>query len=1393
MRSIFLILKNSFKNTFKNKAQLLGLTLLVTLLAVVLSLMTALNARVIEQHESLKKSSNQHNIILNLNPRDSVPAGEDENSNIPVNQIEAQQHWVYTLEENYFNRNDVLDFDWSRTEMREFTQVIHNDEQMTLRAVAKTTSKKSEAVDKLIISNGHDIESNRQAVIDATFAEKNNIEIGDIIRFQNDILGDQMLVASRENTNTSEAQFQQIESMLEEGLDDPAGIYQKVYKQFDWYQVVGFGNSADLTMPIINANSPMPNRKKEGLIYVDPSALGLFQREDSKGLYYYDATKTKLLVSSTSEMESYYSLKTKNGEIPSDADMARINEDFKKMLNKQDISTKLFFAIGDADYALSGRTQNLEDVIITYELIAAVILLSLLVVSLYTAGIMTRKQIEKTRGQIGTMRALGYRKRKLILSYVMTPVFTAIVGGISGYAIAQAIQFAIVDMFKSYFSIDMQAWRFDTWGFLAAIILMWFVLSAITFLIAYLILKGNTLELLSANKKMKISKFGMWVKSHKVRNSFDSKMRTALLLGASGKMFGVGIVVFGATIMMTVAYSAPNIMNINKIKSYTGIKYKQVVEYNEPSYNNPYSFLKTFNSDLKNPEGDIYKRSDKHKFVTALPMDEKGDYDYKYILDAYLNNNIQNEFYSIKLTQNDPDHMDSWEMMLSNMKVLNSYSKTLTVDYFRYMSSLAIAGNPFGWAMLKQQWPDLVTLLLSMEKPVIPGNANPNEEEILRYQFKLLQNFYNVYSTTIGMSITRDFISPEIKPNASKEEKINSFNENPEIAEIAFNEFMENENGWNSPTIQKLKWEDDYKFKLTPGQDATQGSILPAFKILDGEMNTLESETDFFSEVNIDEVDIETVEKYMVYLLTWYGTLYSQRIDQAIVQAGYSRAAYFMKQSMKEAFEEGKPFTESFGITPFNKELEQLGNKINVQDANGNEFKIYGIENTHQFLDLESKKGDDLIEKLFTSEEENAIVINQSIAKKLKLSVGDEVDLDVIQREMQDSTDKNNASAIKLENWSGGPGEVSSDQDFIQYTDMDTNSIAVKNNHGKTLRIKPLVDLGSSPGPLYDSVLKGDTKVGNNVHNEKFKVIGVHDGYGTLQAWIKNDDAKEILSYNDVQDFFWEKQFVKQFGHIFEKKEFSKDSNTFIGKKNDITKMTYDEFKRDMINNEDEEIALAAKNIDIIFNNAYPIFNYKYSNKDDVGDLSNSFSIYQKFGDYTPLGLNGTVTDKRIYDGIGEGAMSTIVPIQISKEMLNQMSDIVNALLFLLIAMIIVITFVIILLTTSLIISDNTRFIATMKVLGYSDRYISKNVLGMYLIVIVITFILGLFCGGGSLYGIIAIMTQYSSMVLPLALPIWLIPSVALSVVGIYLITIIVGYRSIAKLDATLTLKDGDI
>jgi putative ABC transport system permease protein len=83
------------------------------------------------------------------------------------------------------------------------------------------------------------------------------------------------------------------------------------------------------------------------------------------------------------------------------------------------------------------------------------------------------------------------------------------------------------------------------------------------------------------------------------------------------------------------------------------------------------------------------------------------------------------------------------------------------------------------------------------------------------------------------------------------------------------------------------------------------------------------------------------------------------------------------------------------------------------------------------------------------------------------------------------------------------------------------------------------------------------------------------------------------------------------------------------------------------------------------------------------------------------------------------------VPISEVQAILENISKAVNGIIFFIFGISFVLSFMIIILTSNIVIAENQTIIATMKVLGYRNLYITKLVIGMYIPIIVIMTIAG--------------------------------------------------------------------
>ncbi|WP_308150114.1 ABC transporter permease [Spiroplasma sp. AdecLV25b] len=212
-----------------------------------------------------------------------------------------------------------------------------------------------------------------------------------------------------------------------------------------------------------------------------------------------------------------------------------------------------------------------------------------------------------------------------------------------------------------------------------------------------------------------------------------------------------------------------------------------------------------------------------------------------------------------------------------------------------------------------------------------------------------------------------------------------------------------------------------------------------------------------------------------------------------------------------------------------------------------------------------------------------------------------------------------------------------------------------------------------------------------------------------------------------------------------------------------------------------------------VFDNEYPLFNFKFSNLDVLLDITNSFSTSQVYGDYSPFGLNGGIeASGATYEGYGIGSMLNISPLYIQHQLLNQITALVDAVLVAFIVFSLIISFFIILLTSNLVIYENRKVIATMKTLGYSDSKITNIVIGMYLPLIFAMFVIGFPIGWVIVTQVISYLALHTIWVLPLFFTWWLPFVVAGIVLGIYGATFMIDWNSMKKINPIKTLNEID-
>lgn len=1363
MTGFKLLFKNNFKNTVKNKIQFIGLVVLVFLTSFIFTIIAVSKQRVENNYNSFisEQLSNQHDFVVSFANSTYV-----KNSNREPDQFEKitdsgirQNAILEFVKEKLKNRDEH--FIYNRVEARTFT--LGNN-----KVIKAVTLNPHQEIDKFIVANGMPLsvytkyllsinqETMHWIYLTPEFARKNNIKINDIIRLQPDRYGTTIKVADSE--------LKDVDLTPYEKEDINKWLPKSPYANENWFRVVGFGQSADYVTPIIDAVHPFPNMKNEGIAYLDPRLFGLVEDtvEDTAGHKYpvtkLDLTKQILIPESQLEREVYYVGKFQQTKV----DQMRNNysQTINNYLNTNQgkhiglhgyyvktLSTGLPIATFRTDnrYEFAKRITYFTSTLNAFISGSYILITILLIISFFVLILVVRRQIDATGPQNGLLRALGYRRRVLTFSYISYPLMIALIGGIVGYGTGISGQFTVKYLFGSYFNLPYGNFVFAPLSLVTCVLFIFALLTCVTMISGTIMMVSRTpLQLIRKEKTVSYGRFKKIVyKMFAIRKTFDARFQAVQLSNSIGKMVGVSLTMIISTIMITMSTTIPIILQNNIRYSYEGDNYKTLVEYNSPIYNLPTSFLRTYDPSKKPWDSkkslliNTNMTTDVNQYLNDF---ETGQINSENFAPTYqaddmrslLYRNISKEFLqSNKLTSSNPD-------------LSKAICSTTWGDY-----------NDFGLNLLTKS---------TIEKYLRTTETAQEHIDMLEKS----RLFYWKYRETVGLNIKRaDYFDSRGNLNLNDKLGKNIFTQSDYKRDF----------GEGNPTITLAN--NHFRPALEQPLSVSFYDVLDS--ATGNEFNT-------------------RLKKPMYDLYNWIYAYFVENVNQCFIQGVYSRSPQTVRLKMQEAFNQNNGnFNLTFGVIPFNPLTDDRGTMINAE-LNSIEFKIYGINHTFKNQALTNKNNANLNEKLFTAS--NNIVLNETLAKRLNVTVGNQISPRLIRKALvaseQDATSDQILQAWDASDVTGNNTQAQGRVGKLMFNGDNKykNKVLKDGNNEYVLesKIDALDPNFTKPSILNDKIVNGSYRVSNETENESFTVVGITNQYGSPRAWINENRAQQLLGYDKTRNYLlqlflneWTNSFIKNNDKLAPSKRKSLELLEKFIKEHSSTPVDklWNEFVKYW------KAHQSAVNWIAVFENEYPIFNYKISNSSKIDDIETGLGTSQLFGDYSFYGLNGGIRSEISYPPYANSTFSSLMPIAEAQAILGNISKAVNGIIFFIIGISFVLSFMIIILTSNIVIAENQTIIATMKVLGYRNRYITKLVIGMYIPIIVIMTIAGF--GFGWLFLIISNMILIRiGIVLPLFMNI-MIPFIAIgSGLLLYFIAYLISWFNMNRINPLIAIMNAD-
>lgn len=312
------------------------------------------------------------------------------------------------------------------------------------------------------------------------------------------------------------------------------------------YKVVGFAYSPDHILPIISINSPIFSEKNHNISYMTSSTF-----EEFSGI------KETAYVGAFNDKDKILDFET-------------LSDMFK---NDENITL-------DATSAIRlSRVNALEAEIKTDRIFAKYFMYLLLAISVFVIIVITKKRIEDERLQIGVLKALGYNRIKIAISYLVYPIFGSIIGGTIGFFAGAFASGYLSNIYLSYFNMPIDGYRFNINYLLEDIFVPLIILSILAFLIAIFMLRKKPLKLLKEGSNLKVNFFSKFVTFITKKLPFKTRFRYSLASRSLGKLLIVTLTSFCTGLLIVLVLIGLNIFSSMLDKTFDGMKLKNQVTY----------------------------------------------------------------------------------------------------------------------------------------------------------------------------------------------------------------------------------------------------------------------------------------------------------------------------------------------------------------------------------------------------------------------------------------------------------------------------------------------------------------------------------------------------------------------------------------------------------------------------------------------------------------------------------------------------------------------------------------------------------------------------------------------------------------------------------------------
>ncbi|AWI04509.1 ABC transporter permease [Clostridium drakei] len=213
--------------------------------------------------------------------------------------------------------------------------------------------------------------------------------------------------------------------------------------------------------------------------------------------------------------------------------------------------------------------------------------MSILILTCILTGIVMLRMLKREAAIIGTLYALGYRKREILKHYLMYPLAVSLLGGTLGTILGIITLKPMISYYISYFNIPVGSLSFDITYLIMSILLPVVFLIICSYFIVNKSLKASPVELMRGGRER--NKVGFIEKNIKLdKLGFNTKFQVRELLRSIPRSIFLMLGIIMATMLLLMGFTAKSSLDYLMKNSFSeAFKYNYQYVFNSVQNGKP--------------------------------------------------------------------------------------------------------------------------------------------------------------------------------------------------------------------------------------------------------------------------------------------------------------------------------------------------------------------------------------------------------------------------------------------------------------------------------------------------------------------------------------------------------------------------------------------------------------------------------------------------------------------------------------------------------------------------------------------------------------------------------------------------------------------------------------